>query len=91
MLGLFAMIFVLLMVTSLIGYWISWDLQPVGTRSSFAAKVAGDLAKLSVKCLGYLRSSRSNLSAMAVRTEHDTRLKTVAATSQSGAVAANRS
>ncbi len=63
MFGFFAMMFGFLVLASAISYWISWDLQPKGTRSSFAITIATDLASLLTKCRGSVRNAGSGSAA----------------------------
>ncbi len=91
MLGFFAMMFVFLAVASLITYWISWDLQPKGTRPSFTTKVATDLVDVVAKCRDSIRNTGSGSAAEPGRDARDGRRQSLKSPARPAPAVANRS
>jgi hypothetical protein len=91
MLGFIAMMFAFLVVASAITYWISWDLQPNGTRLSFAMKVATDLVDLLAKCRDSIQNAGSESVAKSGRAAHASRRQSVETSNRPAAAAAVRS
>jgi len=46
MLGLSVMMIAFTVLISAAVYWISWDLQPMGTRPAFSAKIWTDCSRI---------------------------------------------
>jgi hypothetical protein len=90
MLGFFAMMFGFLVVASMISYWISWDLQPKGTRSSFAITGATDLANLLTKCRDAIRNAGSMSAAKSGGATHASARQSLKVTTPAAAAAVNR-
>ena len=59
MLGLLGMLSGMLALTAVVSYWISWDIQPVNERNSFARTVSDDLVALIAKWRSSAGSARS--------------------------------